>query len=501
MALSTSNWEGSIIDEDHQQAKTMTEETTIATDPRDAIKLKHPEADVSRDEPWHDDVLGRVEIAAKLTNLIRDQRDPFVISIDGQWGTGKTFLLKRWQKDLEGEGFSAIYFNAWEDDFCDDPLLAIIGQLSEYFKKGNLETLADELGKIAIPLLKKNALSILNRATGITFEIDLNERDLLKEYREQRQTKTELKSHLTKISAAVVQETDHPLIFIIDELDRCRPTFAIELLERVKHIFDVPKVVFVFGINRDELCKSLESIYGEIDATVYLRRFFDMEFMLPEVDSETFCKSLMDRFNLEDFFRSLSEKAENRVHANEFHSLSQTFPVLCNHFDLSLRDIDFCVRMIALVGKNLEEGHYMYPGLLSLLIPLKLKNPTLYRQIIQGECHASDVMNYIDEVISFPIDEHQLERSLDTIEANLYLLENNPNYEAKEASAWHQLRLLQAGSELTHPELLSERTKKSDLDRIGYLLRWSGAERNLYAPGNLLAYLSSLIDLHDFVRR
>ena len=62
-----------------------------------------------------------------------------MISIDGQWGTGKTFLLRRWQKDLGSEGFSAIYFNAWEDDFCDDPLLAIIGQLSDHFQKGNLK--------------------------------------------------------------------------------------------------------------------------------------------------------------------------------------------------------------------------------------------------------------------------------------------------------------------------------------------------------------------------
>ena len=87
----------------------MTEGTTIATDPRDAIKLKHPEPDVSPDEPWQDDVLDRAKIAEKLTNLIREQRAPSVISIDGQWGTGKTFLLKRWQRDLESDGFRAIY--------------------------------------------------------------------------------------------------------------------------------------------------------------------------------------------------------------------------------------------------------------------------------------------------------------------------------------------------------------------------------------------------------
>ena len=88
------------------------------------------------DHPWHDDVLDREKIAERLTNLIRTQSVPFVVSIHGAWGTGKTFMLKRWQKQLEEEeSFQAIYFNAWDDDFCDDPLIAIIGQLSDYLQK------------------------------------------------------------------------------------------------------------------------------------------------------------------------------------------------------------------------------------------------------------------------------------------------------------------------------------------------------------------------------
>ena len=479
----------------------MTEEITVFIDPKDVPKLRHPEADVSPDEPWQDDVLDRAKIAEKLTNLIRDQRDPFVISIDGQWGTGKTFLLRRWQKDLGSEGFSAIYFNAWEDDFCDDPLLAIIGQLSDHFQKGNLKKLADEMGKIAIPLLKKNALSVLNRATGLTFEVDLNERDLLKEYRDQRQTKTELKNHLTKMAAAVVQETNHPLVFIIDELDRCRPTFAIELLERVKHICDVPDMVFVFGINRDELCKSLNSIYGEIDATVYLRRFFDMEFMLPNVDSEKFCNSLMEKYRFREFFQSLSQTANTKIHREDYDCIATGIPALCGQLGLSLRDLDYCLRVIALAARSIQERQHIYPWPLSLLVLLKFENPVLYRQFINCECHASDVMNHLDAVISFPSDNHRLERALDAMEAELYLAENNPNYDAREATAWHQLKFLQKGSELTHPELLSERTKESDPERIERVIRLIGAERNIYTPSNLLGYLASLIDLHEFVRR
>ena len=113
--------------------------------------LKIVEPDVDPDEPWSDDVLDREKIAGRLTSIIKDQDAPFVISLDGRWGTGKTFLLKRWRQALQNDGFQAIYFNAWEDDFCDDPLLAVIGQLSEHFKAGMLGVIARGLGNIAGP--------------------------------------------------------------------------------------------------------------------------------------------------------------------------------------------------------------------------------------------------------------------------------------------------------------------------------------------------------------
>ena len=321
----------------------------------------------------------------------------------GTWGTGKTFLLQRWHKELKSQCFSAIYFNAWEDDFCNDPLLAILGQLAEHFKEGRLKELASKIFRIAGTLLKENAKSILHKHFGIILVIEKRkqaERNLLREYLEQRATKDELKKHLEKMAAEVQKETGHPLVFIIDELDRCRPTFAIELLERVKHIFDVPNLVFVFGINRKELCSALQSVYGEIDVAVYLRRFFDMEFMLPETDSVDFCKALLDRFELSGHFVGLSERVDSNVHISEFNDLAKWVPMFWTGFGMSLRDLDYCVRMVALVCRNLEPKKHMYPLLLIVLIPLKLRNPNLYRQLIQGDCHASDVLNYVHETFA-----------------------------------------------------------------------------------------------------
>ena len=183
----------------------MTEETTNSTHTRDALKLKLQEPDISPDEPWQDDVLDRGEIAERLTNLIRNQQEPFIISINGQWGSGKTFLLKRWQKELEKDQFRAIYYNAWEDDFCDDPLLSIIGQMSEQFKEGKFKEQARQVGQMAVQLIKQNLIAVPSKLIGLDLSVDsskLDGRDLLQEYADQRKTKDCLKNRLTQLSAA-----------------------------------------------------------------------------------------------------------------------------------------------------------------------------------------------------------------------------------------------------------------------------------------------------------
>ena len=489
------------------------EEAMTPPSPREELPLKLPDLIISPGDPWNDDVLGRRDLATRLTKLIQCQKAPFVISIDGNWGTGKTFFLQRWKKDLEKQCYSAIYFNAWEDDFCDDPLLAIIGQLYEYFearKSDKIGELAHKLISVTRPLLHQIPLAILQGYTGIPLKFDTksqSRRNLLQEYLDQRTAKDRLKQHLVKMAATIYEETGHPLVFIIDELDRCRPTFAIELLERVKHIFDVPNLVFIFGINRDELCSALQSVYGEIDVAVYLRRFFDMEFMLPETDSVDFCKALLDRFELSGHFVGLSERVNSNVHISEFNDLAKWVPMFWTGFGMSLRDLDYCVRMVALVCRNLEPKKHMYPLLLIVLIPLKLRNPNLYRQLIQGDCHASDVLNYVHETFAqkdrSPTAAHpkDIEHILDCIEVQLYRAESQRDSDSESPAILNQLRLLHEGADSKNLTLLSEKTKQTDKERIEKLLKLSSSEAMPGYRGNMIDDVAKMIDLHQSIVR
>ena len=480
----------------------MTQEASIPSGSAEQFTLKLPEPEISSETPWNDDALDRAQIAGRLTNLIGDQSAPFTVSIDGYWGTGKTFMLKRWQKDLEQQGFKAIYFNAWEDDFCDDPLLAILGQLYDYFfEEDTLKSLVRGMADIGLSLLKQNVISVLEKHTGIKLELeedDQGQKDPLEEYLSQRASKDEIKEHLGKLSASVRQESTHPVVFIIDELDRCRPTFAIELLERVKHIFDVPGIVFVFGINRDELCSSLKSIYGNIDADVYLRRFFDFEFILPEVDAEQFARHLMQKFQLSDHFISLGEEARTARHKVDYDVLQIFFPRIWRGFSLSLRDIDYCVRLLSLIGKNLQPGFHMYPWLLGILVPLKLKNPSLYLRFIQGRALPGEVMDYVDETVGGQGLDSQLRQALNTVEAYLYL----DNRWGQRSLVQQQLEMLSNLQVPTDPEYLSKRAMNSAYQELLQTLSRIESDLHFVISDNFIDYAVGLIDLHQgMVRR
>ena len=93
------------------------------------IQLKPSEFVVPTDKPFANDKLERNKCADSLTNLVQNVPGPLVISINGGWGTGKTVFLRMWKQHLQNSSFTTIYFNAWQDDYCHDPLIALIGQI------------------------------------------------------------------------------------------------------------------------------------------------------------------------------------------------------------------------------------------------------------------------------------------------------------------------------------------------------------------------------------
>ncbi len=444
-------------------------------------------------DPWIDDVMSRAEVANTLTNLVQAQRPSLIVSLHGDWGTGKTFFLKRWQKDLQNRGFESVYINAWNDDFGDDPLASILGQLTDQVN--------DSKYNCAIKLIQKHGgrlisglLTVVKGTTGWDLG-RLFSPNVLGRYESLVKKRDDLRKHLEKLATQVREETKHPLVFIVDELDRCRPTFAIELLERVKHIFEIPGLVFIFGINRDELCKSFQSVYGKIDSDVYLRRFFDFTFTLPEIDPEAYCRHLVNRYLLDRFFKD---------HSLDSDWFREFFPILCSCFGFSLRDIEQCIRSIAFVRASIEEGEPLRAVILSLLVTLRLHDPSLYRAFVRGDKKGYELMNRIDELIAnFDLNDTQ-NNNLNELETFVYLTDRkmqNADVKGTMSVSVYELRRYFESEEkgALGPPLdnISSRTGRPDDRRIEEILRLVNHYEDNSISRNTISHIAGLIELYQ----
>lgn len=126
-----------------------------------------------------------------------------------------------------------------------------------------------------------------------------------------------------------------PIFVFIDDLDRCRPDFSIEILESVKHIFGIDSIYFVFTTDTEQLQHSLKAVYGsEFDAKKYLYRVFNRHCNLAPYESWRFSDYLFDGFD--EYFddENLTFLPKGKHMAAE---TALWFPKICEAYKLDLR--------------------------------------------------------------------------------------------------------------------------------------------------------------------
>ena len=278
--------------------------------------------EVNKESPFSQCQLDRERYAIILTELIENNPEGFVMSLNNKWGTGKTTFVKMWENHLKNKKFHTIYFNAWENDFENNPLTAIIGELKSILKPETNSSFNKVIEKglvISKHVLPAIIKALLNRyVDSVSLKDSLEKiaedsKDLynseVDEYVNRKENIKEFRKYLTEFIANTIN--DKPLVFIIDELDRCRPNYAVALLEQIKHFFNVPNIVFVLSIDKIQLENAVKGVYGTdlIDSEEYLRRFIDIEYSLPNPNPTLFSDYLYEFYNLAEFF----EKKKNRI--------------------------------------------------------------------------------------------------------------------------------------------------------------------------------------------
>ena len=367
-----------------------------------AFRVQPPSLEIPKDDPFANDKLARKEPAEILTRLVRTFDGPCVIAVDAGWGNGKTTFLKMWAQYLRNEGCPTVEFNAWETDFAVNPFLALTEEIIEE------RAAYDELSDAAIEKFRSVTVKVL-RQMGLEFAqiaaaslagpvvgkalgslLDDFAQEKLSEYAESKKAIRDFKATLNDVADALQNEDEEytPLVVVIDELDRCRPTYAIELLETAKHLFSVDGVVFALGINRASLEHSISALYGEsFDGAEYLRRFFDIDFRLPEAERAAFIDAKLAEIQVDVYYRP----DQIVLNSSGRGDASQLLHDFFGSPDLSLRTVGQALHRLGLILTSSPDDRMFSALTATFAIILRTSEPDLYYRLAHNEATDEEV--------------------------------------------------------------------------------------------------------------
>lgn len=336
------------------------------------------------------DVLNRKDFINKLIQLVEgfaDKKQGCCFGIDGAWGSGKTFVLEKFEEQLKsfqleetaGDKYYVFHYDCWKYDYYEEPVIAIIAamldeidrELSLFSKdvedagKVAVETVKTTLKKIASELCKnKIGIDLVDIASGV---LDKTDKKKVKDFDSLYGFKKALEETRKGMQEIA---NDKTVVIVVDELDRCLPTYSIKVLERLHHIFNgLDNVIVIVSMDKSQLEHSIKAIYGEIDVDTYLRKFISFKVSLDNGEVGRYAKKFPEYFSmfdmldgerneielfLSDILTGLDMRTQERIFnkAKVMHTIAMTddvrdcsimtFEILYLTVSLKMKDKNLC---------------------------------------------------------------------------------------------------------------------------------------------------------------
>ncbi|MYF46103.1 MAG: hypothetical protein F4073_01755 [Rhodobacteraceae bacterium] len=353
-------------------------------------------------EDNRNDLLQRKKTGKALSSLLNEIEDPLVVALDGQWGSGKSYFLKRWvgQHFKENKDSTVVYFDAFAHDYISDPLPALVTALNGRTEDKNVNNLKKAVFKLA-KAGSRASLAFFTaggfEATGILGKViskiigDQAEKNL-EEYWEQEEGRNDaMEQFRAALESMVSAEKNNKVIIVIDELDRCRPDYALEVLEVIKHFFSVDNVHFVLGVNLEVLENMISVRYGnKIDANAYLQKFMQVKLELPDGAAYPFFK------NRDLYLDQLLMQLE--VPEQIGNSLKFQIKLVARNNSITLRQIEQIISAVKLASNVVLTDEKIESGRIAVmndLIISRIVRPELYAKFLNATITPDDLKSYL----------------------------------------------------------------------------------------------------------
>lgn len=266
------------------------------------------------------DILNRKPTIGLIMDILRglrDNRQSMVFSLNGKWGSGKTFVIKKLAERIEMENrnnssipFCYIRYDCWKYDYYAEPVIALVSAMQDAITNNTSEGIRDYIGSELGDKVKKlcewsmeNIGSFIQAQTGIDLSQILlklvnNEAEEQKKSFDKQHSVTEALNDLRKLMTEISK--NNMLVIVVDELDRCLPEYMIRILERLHHLFEgLENIVIIIATDRKQLEHTIKRIYGEkTDAISYLQKIIKFELTLDfgEIENEIVLKEKFEQF-------------------------------------------------------------------------------------------------------------------------------------------------------------------------------------------------------------
>jgi hypothetical protein len=362
-------------------------------------KISPPNLD--QKNPWEGDLFGRREIAEKFCLLLKTSTNSMVIGVSAPYGYGKTFFLTRLREQIKNEGGWVVHVNAWEYDYLESPLLALLDSLKVAFselddRKKTKAALKDLAKAVAPTVAKVAAKRLVGIAVGeqgaeeLTKAVEDSTHDATKQILDRflkdepaQVTLQELRKKISELVEKNIKE-DSPyrtLIIIVDELDRARPNYSVSFIEAIKHLFEVSKVIFVIGCDREIFASSAKHEFGEsLPIDGYMRRLFDYWIELPKPGSNKYIVRCISNLRLgEDGIVT-----DNPDIMTGLTSYLKFFNLGCLGKSVSLRFIEQTICNLNVVLRTMPADHYKQIALIGWLQGLSNADKNIYQRYVHG---------------------------------------------------------------------------------------------------------------------